>query len=181
MALSATIYKFSITVSDFNRDYYDSLQLTVAKHPSENCERMMARVLAYCLNANEGLEFTKGLSTPETPDIWQIDATGECTLWIEVGEPSVDKLKKACRKGRAVKVYSFNTKSPVWWQSEQSQMAGLPLAVYRIPWEPLQALAADLPRTSDVVVSINSEELSVMLGEHAVEFNLEALQENHEN
>ncbi|GAL33437.1 YaeQ protein [Vibrio maritimus] len=41
MALKPTIYKFRVALTDMNRDYYDSLNLTVALHPSENQQRMM--------------------------------------------------------------------------------------------------------------------------------------------
>jgi Uncharacterized protein conserved in bacteria len=94
MALSATIYKFTISLSDLNRDYYSTLNLTVAQHPSENVERMMARVLGFCLHAGEGLEFTKGLSTPEAPDIWLKTLDGQIAQWIVVGEPNPDSIKK---------------------------------------------------------------------------------------
>ena len=60
MALKPTIYKFKIALADLNRQYYDTLNLTVAQHPSETLERMMARMLAFCLNAQESLAFTKG-------------------------------------------------------------------------------------------------------------------------
>ena len=70
MALKPTIYKFRISLSDLNRDYYDTLNLTIAQHPSETMERMLIRFLAYCLNTQERLTFSKGLSSPEEPDIW---------------------------------------------------------------------------------------------------------------
>lgn len=69
MALKPTIYKFRIALTDLNRDYYDSLNLTIALHPSETIPRMMARVLAFSMNASPTLLFTKGLSTVEEPDI----------------------------------------------------------------------------------------------------------------
>jgi uncharacterized protein YaeQ len=77
MALKPTIYKFCISLSDIDRNYYDTLNLTVARHPSETPERMMARVLAFCLNADEVLTFTKGLSEPDVPDIWAHTLDGE--------------------------------------------------------------------------------------------------------
>jgi uncharacterized protein YaeQ len=70
VALKPTIYKLKITLADINQNHYDSLNLTIAQHPSETLERMMARVLAFCMNAREPLSFTKGLSSVEEPDIW---------------------------------------------------------------------------------------------------------------
>ena len=71
MAQNATIYKVELTVSDMDRHYYETHKLTVAKHPSETEERLMVRLLAFALNANERLEMTKGLSTDDEQDIWQ--------------------------------------------------------------------------------------------------------------
>ena len=70
MALKPTIYKFKIALTDLNRNYYDTLNLTIAQHPSETLERMMVRMLAFCINAQESLSLTKGLSTVEEPDLW---------------------------------------------------------------------------------------------------------------
>lgn len=93
MALKPTIYKHRISLSDLNRDYYDTLNLTVALHPSETIERMMVRVLAYCINAQEHLTFTKGLSEIEEPDIWLRSLDDQIRLWVDVGEPSADRIK----------------------------------------------------------------------------------------
>ncbi len=103
MALKPTIYKFNISLSDINRNYYDTLNLTVAQHPSENPERMMARVLAFCLNAQELLVFTKGLSEPDVPDIWVRTLDDQVALWIDVGEPAVERIKKATRLAKSVR------------------------------------------------------------------------------
>lgn len=108
MALKPTIYKLKITLSDSDRNYYDTLNLTIAQHPSETLERMMARVLVFCLNAQEYLVFTKGLSAVEEPDIWARTLDGRISLWIDVGEPAVDRIRKATRLSPAVMVYSFN-------------------------------------------------------------------------
>ena len=70
MALKPTIYKSRISLSDIDRHYYAALNLTLAQHPSETLERMMVRVLAYCINAQEQLAFTRGLCAVDEPDIW---------------------------------------------------------------------------------------------------------------
>ena len=115
MALKPTIYKMTIDLSDLERSKYQTLNLTVVQHPSESVERMMARVLAYCIDANEQLEFTKGVSAIDEPDLWQYTLDGQLCLWIEIGEPSFDRIKKSIRAAKNVKIYSLNTKSDVWW------------------------------------------------------------------
>ena len=46
MALKATIYKADLQIADMDRHVYGDHALTIARHPSETDERMMARVLA---------------------------------------------------------------------------------------------------------------------------------------
>ncbi|MCK4864000.1 MAG: YaeQ family protein [Gammaproteobacteria bacterium] len=157
MAIKPTIYKFRISLSDLNRDYYDTLNLTLAQHPSETIERMMVRVLAYCINAQEHLTFTKGLSDIDEPDLWVRTYDEQTTLWIEVGEPNVDRIKKATRLADEVKVYSFNSKSDVWWSQSQNKISQLKASVFKFEWESIKALAALVQRTMDVSVSITGD------------------------
>ena len=109
MAIKPTIYKARISLSDLERDYYDSISLTIAQHPSETLERMMVRVLAFCINAQEDMELTKGLDEVDEPDLWVKTMDEQIKLWIDVGEPAPDRVKKACNRSEAVKVYTFNT------------------------------------------------------------------------
>ncbi len=165
MALKPTIYKLKIDLSDVNRDYYDKLNLTIAKHPSETLERMMARVLAYCINAQEYLEFTKGVSAAEDPDIWARSLDNQILLWIELGEPAVDKIKKATRQSKSVKIYSFNSKSDTWWVQGQDDINKLKVSVFQFQWESIQAFAKLAKRTMDLSITI-SEETSYISAEN---------------
>jgi uncharacterized protein YaeQ len=157
VAFKPTIYKLRITLADTDRDYYDTLNLTIAQHPSETLERMMARVLAFCLNAQEYLVFTKGLSAVEEPDIWARTLDGRISLWIDVGEPAVDRIKKATRLSPAVKVYSFNSKSDTWWEQGRAKFSELPTAVFQFQWGGIQTLAALVKRTMDLAVTITGD------------------------
>lgn len=82
MALKATIYKAELEVVDMDRNYYATHRLTLACHPSETAERLMIRLLAFALNAHEQLEFGKGISDSDEPDLWLRDLTGVIELWI---------------------------------------------------------------------------------------------------
>lgn len=157
MALKPTIYKTNITLSDLNRDYYDSFNLTIAQHPSETIERMMARVMAFCVNAEEGLEFTRGLSEVEQPDIWKISLDGQIERWLDVGEPEVERIKKATRKANSVEVFSFNSKSDVWWAQSREKFAQLNAHFYRFNWHEIQRLASLCQRTMAISVLITGE------------------------
>jgi len=155
VAIKPTIYKFKIDLSDVDRNYYDTLNLTVALHPSENPERMMARLMAFCMNAREDLTFTKGLCAVEEPDIWARTPDGRIDLWIDMGEPSFDRIKKAARQASRVTVYAFHFNAHGWWQRESSKYEGLDVSVYQLQWAGIQALAGMIRRTMDLSVTIS--------------------------
>ena len=157
MALKPTIYKFRISLSDLNRDYYDTLNLTVAQHPSESIERMMVRIMAFCINAEEQLVFTKGLSAIEEPDIWSRTLDDQISLWIDVGEPAFDRVKKATRLAPVVKIYSFNSKSDAWWEQSKKKLSNLKASVFQLEWKDIQNLATMVQRTMDFSVTITGD------------------------
>lgn len=163
-----------ITLSDMDRNYYDALSLTVAQHPSETVERMMVRVLAFCINAQENLAFTTGLSTPDEPDIAARSLDDQLLLWVDVGEPGADRIKKATRIAKVVKVYSFNSKSDVWWNMERKKFADLPAEIYQIRWERAQIFASLVERTMEfsVTISDNSAYIATAKGDCELSWEL---------
>ncbi len=154
MALKPTIYKFNIHLSDMDRNIYETLILTVAQHPSESVERMMARVIVYCLEYEPGLSFTRGVSSTDEPDLWLHSDAGETTKWIEIGEPSAERIKKATRLCRYVSIYSTTTKSDIWWSKLAADVEAYSLQVHQIPWTELQSLAPEIKRTTEITCSI---------------------------
>ena len=113
MALGATVHSFEIDLSDVDRGVYETLNLRVAQHPSESPDFLVTRVLAYCLEFTEGIEFSKGLSDPDEPAILVKDLTGQLQAWIEVGLPTADRLHRASKAAPRVAVYAH--KDPVQW------------------------------------------------------------------
>ena len=141
MALKATICKASLQVADVDRNYYAEHALTVARHPSETDERMMARLLAFALNAHERLTFCKGLSDTDEPDLWQKDLTGAIEHWIEVGQPDDKRLLRACGRAEKVTVYAYGNRAELWWQPLAEKLdRAKNLAVWRVPVSAVQAL-----------------------------------------
>ncbi len=176
MALKPTIYKLRIALSDLERNYYDTLNLTVALHPSETQERMMARVLAFCLNAQEGLQFTKGLSDIEEPDIWLRTMDDKTLLWVDVGEPDAERMKKATRKAEDVKVYSFNSKSDTWWEQGKGKFSQHALEITRFDPSQIVSLTDLLARTVDWSVTITGQSAFIASESGDVEVSWATLQ-----
>ena len=115
MALKSKVFKAELQVSDFSRDYYEMHALTLAQHPSETDERLMVRVLAFALHAGPDLEQGRGLSSEE-PDLWRKDLTGQIELWVEIGQPDEQSLRRSCGRAKQVFVYTYSGKSAqAWW------------------------------------------------------------------
>lgn len=165
MALKPTIYKFNITLADLNNHHYPTLNLTVAQHPSETIERMLVRVFVFCLHShadNEGLlAFTKGLSSIEEPDIWQKTLDDQLVTWIDIGEPSFDRMKKACRLSQNTFVYSFNSKSDVWWKQNKKQLDALPIQFFAFQWEQIKVIAEEVERNCSWSINVSEDSLFV--------------------
>ncbi|MDC0948487.1 YaeQ family protein [Gammaproteobacteria bacterium] len=155
MAAKPIIYKMKVVLSDMDKNHYQTLNLTLAQHPSETIERMMVRLLAFCINASDNLSFSKGLSDAQEPDIWARSLDDQIELWIDVGEPAFDRIKKAGHISQSVKVYSFNSKSNAWWKQEQKNFAKLSAEVFQLPWAQVKALALLVERTMDLSISIS--------------------------
>ena len=162
MALSATICKADLNIVDMDRHYYQQHSLTVAQHPSENDERLMIRLLAFALHADEFLSFTKGLSTDDEPDLWQKSLSGEIELWIELGLPSEKRLKKACGRAQQVILYSYGTGSAEqWWKQIQPQVSRFKnLSVRHLDSSITRELASGMRRNLDIQVSIQDSEVT---------------------
>ena len=144
MAAKATVYKAELSVSDMDRHYYATHQLTLALHPSETEERLMVRLLAFALNAGEQLAYGRGISsTEEEPDLWSRDLTGVIDLWIEIGQPDEQRLRKACGRAREVLVYCYSGRSAaVWWQKSAGDFQRFQnLRVFEVPADTTQQLA----------------------------------------
>ena len=100
MAVGAKVHKVELHVSDLDRHHYGTHPLVLAQHPSETDERVMLRVLAFALFADERLAFGRGLSTDDEPDLWRKDLTGAIEQWIELGQPDESRVRKACGRRR---------------------------------------------------------------------------------
>lgn len=143
MASNATIYKAVLQIADMDRQYFQDHALTLARHPSETEERMMIRLLAFALHADEALSFGRGVSTEDEPALWQRDLTGAIDYWIEIGQPDEKLLRQACGRSKQVILYTYGARSAeVWWANQRSTLDRLKnLAVTLLPMESVRALA----------------------------------------
>lgn len=160
-----------------DRHLYQTLNLTVAQHPSETIERMMVRVLVYCINLDPQLEFSKGLSATDEPDIWAKSLDGQIEHWIDIGEPSIERIKKASHLAKAASVYSFNSKSDVWWNQNRDKITKLAVSVYQFNWGEVQKLAGLANRTIGFSLSLSENSAYISTDKNQYELRWTALQE----
>jgi len=126
MALKATVYKAELEISDIGRGYYAGHSLTLARHPSETEERLMLRLLAFAMHADGKLEFGRGISTEDEPDLWRRDDTGVIELWIDVGLPDERRLRRAAGRTRQLSLLTYGQRAlDVWWRKNETLLSRL--------------------------------------------------------
>lgn len=123
MAAKATIYKASLNIANMDTHYYAEHNLTLAQHPSENDLRLMVRLVAFILNADDSLAFSKGISQDDEPDLWKKALDGEITLWIDLGQPDEKRIRKACGRSQKVIIYTYQEGSAsAWWKQVEKSL-----------------------------------------------------------
>lgn len=175
MALKATIYKAALQIADMDRGVYADHALTLALHPSETEERLMARLLAFVLQApassdDGALQFARGISDTDEPDLWRHDLSGVLRHWVEVGQPDDRRLAKACGRADRVSIYAYASSTPVWWAGLQNKVARLSnLEIWQLSAAQSQALAALAQRSMQLQFTVQDGHVWVGNGELSVE------------
>ncbi|HKL52797.1 MAG TPA: YaeQ family protein [Wenzhouxiangellaceae bacterium] len=175
MALTATTYKVHLDISDTDRGIYEAVHMTVARHPSETEERMVARMLAYGLWYDERLEFGRGLSEVDEPALSLRGLDGRMEHWIDVGRPDSDRLTWCARRCPRTSLLAYGNIEQ-WAEQVLHRVAGLDnLEIAVLPREPMDALAVDLPRKIEWGLMITDGVLYVSDGNRQHELALEWL------
>ncbi|HPF74902.1 MAG: YaeQ family protein [Rhodanobacteraceae bacterium] len=164
MALKATVIKAGLQVSDMDRHYYASHDLTLAQHPSETDLRLMVRLLAFALFADERLTFGRGVSSGDEPDLWRTSLDGEIEQWIDLGQPDESRIRKACGRAREVIVIGYGGRAfSIWWEKNGGQLARhANLSVLEIPADAVEALPGLYARNVQLQCLIQDGEVQLI-------------------
>jgi uncharacterized protein YaeQ len=170
MALNATIHKAELSISDMDRHYYATHALTLARHPSETEERLMVRLLAFALHADDRLEFGKGLSDEDEPALWRRAYSGEVEQWIELGQPDEARIRKACGRAQQVVVVNYGGRvADIWWDKVGASLSrNGNLAVLDIDEATVRQLAALCDRGMRLQCLIQDGELQLIAGDETI-------------
>lgn len=177
MALKSTIFKAELAVADIDRGYYRDHALTLARHPSETDERMMVRLLAFALHADDALVFGRGLSTEDEPDLCRRDLTGAIEQWIDVGLPDERELRKACGRAREVHVLAYGGRAvELWWEAARERLERQErLAVREVPIGASRELALLAGRSMRLQVTIQDGHVFVAGDDATVQVDLRVI------
>lgn len=164
MALKSTVYKAELAISDIDRHYYASHSLALAQHPSETDRRLMLRLLAFVLFADERLRFGRGLSCDDEPDLWNKSLSGEIELWVDLGQPDEARIRRACGRARRVAVMGYGERAfAPWWAKQADALARFDrLAVLEIDDASVESLTALISRSMQLQCLIQDGEVQLL-------------------
>jgi uncharacterized protein YaeQ len=170
MALPSTIYRATIELADVDRGTYESLKTTLARHPSETEERLVARLLAFALFYEPELTFTKGICEGDEPDLWVKGADDRVLLWLEVGLPDADRLLKAGRHAERVVLLPSGRSQGHWEQQQLPKLEKAP-NVTVVTFAPgfISRLAQSLDRVIGWSITITDGTLYLTTGGETME------------
>jgi uncharacterized protein YaeQ len=170
VALSATILRFTVDLSDVDRGKYEQLEFRVARHPSESNAYLLARVIAYLLNVQEGIAFTDGISSPDDPAVWVKDLTGALLTWIDVGNPSARRLHKASKAARNVRIYTYRDPQILLKEIASEKVhRSEAIEIFALPPAFISELEQTVAKDNDWRFLHSEGDLSVTVGEVTVE------------
>lgn len=176
MALPSTVHRAFIHLSDIDRGRYGELQATVARHPSETGERLVARLLAFSLCHEEGLAFTRGIGAGDEPDLWSRGPDGRTRLWVEVGLPEAARLLKAARHAGRVVLFAFGSSRRSWESIHLPQLSRASnLTVFGLDHSFLEQVAVRLQRSVEWSLTVSGGTLYLTVGGETLEAPLTLL------
>lgn len=170
MALQATPYKVELNLTDLDRNVYENLRFTVARHPSETEERLAVRLIAYALWYHEQLAFGRGLSDVDEPALWEKSLDDRVLHWIEVGQPDAERITWCSRRTEKFSLMAYGNLR-VWQSKVLDGVRALKnINVVGVDQEALENLARDLPRSLSWSVMISDGLLYVTdeRGQHEI-------------
>lgn len=165
MALSATIYNLTVDLADTDRHVYETLELRIARQPSESADYLLMRVLAYCLEYDDGIVLTEGVAAGNEPAAYIRDLTGQATAWIDVGLPDAERLHRGSKEaGRAV-VYTHRDVTQLLRQLNGKKIhLAETIPIYALDPRFVRNVAEALDRRSTVTITVTDCELFITIG-----------------
>jgi uncharacterized protein YaeQ len=142
------------------------LSIKAARHPSESEEYFLTRLLAYCLEYDEGITFSKGgISDPDDPPLMIKDLTGAWRAWIEIGAPDAARLHQASKASPRVALYTHKEPRILLRGYEGQRIhKAEDIEIYAVDRELLTSLVERLDRRISWMLSVSDGQLFLDVG-----------------
>jgi uncharacterized protein YaeQ len=168
MALTSTLYRFRLSVSDLDRGFYEDLDFRVAQHPSESEPYLLTRIIAYALNFEDGLEFMPGLCTADDPALRLAGENGGIALWIDIGNPSPRRMHKASKASARLRIYTYKDPEPMLREARGEKIhRAEEIEVFSLDERFLKSAAGRLEKDNRWSLMHQEGELTLTMGEEA--------------
>lgn len=166
MALPSTVHNIEVALSLTDRGVYEQLSLKAARHPSETEEYFLTRLLAYCLEYDEGISFSRGgVSDPDDPPLMIKDLTGGWLSWIEIGAPNAARLHQASKASPRVALYTHKEPRILMRGYEGQRIhKAEEVEIYAMDRDFLASLVDSLDRRIEWALSVTDSELFLDVG-----------------
>lgn len=181
MAINSSIHKVILHISNISQNQFQDYSLTLAKHPSETDERLMVRLAAFALYADEKLTLGKGVESEEEPALSKSHFDGSILLWIDIGLPKERRIRKAAARTEKIVVLAYGTENNVhnWFdENEKEFQKRKNLTVLQIPASATQALAKMMDKKMELSFMIENESMTVTGADQTVSLEIKTLMEN---
>jgi uncharacterized protein YaeQ len=167
MAQTATIYNLSVDLSDVDRGVYEKLDVRIARQPSETAEYMLVRVLAYCLEFQDGISLTEGVASGSEPAILVRDMTGQITAWIEVGLPDAARLHRGSKLAGRAAVYTHRGRQLLTQLAGSKVHKAETVPIFALNSEFIDEVSRLIDRRSSIELSITEQQIYLTVdGKH---------------
>jgi uncharacterized protein YaeQ len=167
--IGATIHNVTVALSDADRSVYETLELRMARHPSESMRFLVTRLFAFALSYEEGIAFSKGgVSSTDEPPVSVRDLTGVLTHWIDVGSPAAPRLHKATKASKRVSLF---TSASVTYLERETIHRKEDIAVTSLDASFVDTLAERIDRRTEIEIVRTGGALYVTIGSNHFEGN----------
>jgi len=164
MAAGATIHTFEVQLADMDRGVYEQFTVRAARHPSETEAYLVTRLLAYCLEYQEGIVFSEGISATDEPALLVRDLTGKLLTWIEIGAPDAARLHTGSKAAERTVVYTHRdpVKVAAPWAGAKIHRAD-EIVLHSFDPGFIDAAVAALERRNSLTLTVTERQLYVEL------------------
>lgn len=167
------LFRFEIALADVDRGIYADLDVRAAMHPSEDVPYLLTRVLAFALEHEADLQFSKGLSEADEPAVWRKSPDGRVLTWIEIGAPAPDRLHRASKQAGRVIVYCHRRPDLLRQKcAKEGVHKAERIKLVEVPGALLEALAKKLDRNNKWDLSVHEGQTTIVCGGEVIEATL---------